>query len=105
MSTDSYPVVNAEGVIPDSALDRLGAWFETNYPNAAKIDDPFLADVRLALAQASMGFMAMQLAVEGKFSSCEHEPKYAGGVVSEGNRIYTPAEGMAVQLELIRSLG
>lgn len=34
----------------------------------------------------------LEVIASGRFTSTDKEPTYAGGVVSPGNRIYTPAE-------------
>lgn len=105
MFEQDYPVEGENGKVATAALNRLGDFFAKTYPNLDEVDDPFLKDVLTVAIQANLAVHSLKAIAGGVFTSCEHEPKYAGGVVDKGNRIYTPAEGAHNQLNHIRSLG
>lgn len=92
---------------PDTALLRLTEYLnqrlgftEDGYRNPT--DDPFLADLALVLTQASTAIGTLEVMTTGAFASTADKPVYAGGVVSEGNRIYTPQEAACNAMEQIR---
>lgn len=78
--------------------DEEGRW------DLAKITDPLLLDVVIILKQAALAIGAVEAAAVGAYASCEHDVKYAGGNVSEGNKIFTPQEGAAGVLKKILEL-
>lgn len=68
------------------------------------LGDEFIGDIRLVSVCYSHLLLAVKMIADGKYSSCAHEAQYAGGVVSEGNRIFTPAEGASNVLKTVKEL-
>lgn len=65
------------------------------------ITDPFLADVYAVASQYAIVVATVGSIATGTFTSTENEPQYAGGVISEGNRIFTPREAASNALEAL----
>lgn len=115
-STDIYPVTKTfridnqvleygEDKTPHARLRTLiaakfGFDEEGNY---APITDPLLADVAELIRQYSKAVAILEAISTGAFTSTETEPKYAGGVVSEGNRIFTPKEAAEKAITAIKN--
>jgi hypothetical protein len=77
--------------------DKYG--YDETTRNLNPITDPADREIfslawALMNAHGSLGTIA-----SGAFKSTEDKPVYAGGVVSPGNRIFTPAEGAQHALE------
>lgn len=115
--TTSYPpaghtfeVAGEKFTVPyTSAYQRLHAFIGDTYGydedgrwNVSDVTDPFMADIITLLKQAGTAISAVEATAMGALTSCEHEAQYAGGNVSEGNRIFTPQESAARAMKEIR---
>lgn len=104
---------NAEAVYPpvipehyDTAANRINQHLVerfglTDDGSLGAVDDPFYEDVMKVLKQAQIAIATLQVMKQGSFNS-DPEPKYAGGVVSENCRIFTPVEAAGNTLEQIQ---
>ena len=117
-STDIYPVTktflfdkevlrNGADETPHTRLQTLieakfGFDDEGNY---APITDPLLADVAKLIRQYSRALATLEAIATGTFTSTETEPKYAGRVEHEGNRIFTPKEAAEHAVVAIKNFG
>jgi hypothetical protein len=101
--TGKTVIIDGESIqipAPANALGRMQAYFADRYGyekdgslNPAYKEDPMMRDIFLIMYQLNMATASLEGIAQGTFTSCEHESQYAGGVVSSGNRIYTPQEG------------
>lgn len=95
--------------MPDSALSRLTDYLNERLGFGEDGDrnpsnDPFLADVNTLVRQASLALATLEVMSTGAFTSTDDKPVYAGGVVSPGNRIFTPQEAARNTVESIFAL-
>lgn len=111
-SVDSYPVgatIQVPGLdegldVPASALpstriqDFLAAIVQQE---SSPIPEALRQDLAAMAIQFSYLQMCVALIADGKYSSTEENPVYAGGVVSPGNRIFTPQEAAKITLETV----
>lgn len=117
--TVAYPPVGKRLDINDeeftyeypTAHQRLSAYIGDVYGyneegnwNLAEVTDPFMLDLITLIKQAGEGIGSVEITAMGAYASCEHEAKYAGNQVSDGNRIYTPQEAALKTLQRINAL-
>lgn len=93
-----------------TALQRLTAYIGDVYGyteegnwNLAEVTDPFMLDLVTLIKQAGVAIGSVEATAVGAYASCEHDVKYAGGNVSDGNRIYTPQEAALKTLKDINA--
>lgn len=111
-SVDSYPV---GATIPIPGLDESLDIPASALPST-RIQDfltaivqqqssPLPEALRQDLAAMTIQFLhleqTMKLIAEGVYSSTDENPVYASGVVSPGNRIFTPKEAAQLALETV----
>ena len=113
-----YPVrvgITTKGVETDlgvgvEARGRLSAHLQAlvGFDNKTKVTNPITdprdKDISTVLAQYKYALAALEAIATGVFPSTDENPQYAGGVVSPGNRIYTPAEAAKNALEAIKRI-
>lgn len=94
---------------PSAAMDRMRDYFADRYGHAKDgslnpeyKEDPMMKDIFLIMYQANVATAALEAIAQGAFTSCEHESQYAGDIVSNGNRIYTPQEGALNALKTMK---
>lgn len=109
-SVDSYPVgatipgLNEGLDVPASALpstriqDFLAAIVQQQ---SSPIPEALRRDLAAMTIQFAHLQMCVNLIAEGKYSSTDENPVYVGGVVSSGNRIFTPQEAAKMTLESV----
>ncbi len=86
---EAYPLTASEEQSPAARLSAyLAATAAT--PEARS---PFQQDLATLISQYHLAAAHLGVIAAGHFSSTSTEPQYAGGSESEGNRIFTPAEG------------
>jgi len=104
----SIPVEGKE-VTGLEALENVNTYTRAAYQAAIAIGDmnptppPFFKDLTVLMRQYITGCRVLELIAKGSYSSTDEKPQYAGGNVSPGNRIYTPAEGAAYALKDIKA--
>lgn len=111
-SVDAYPVkatVEIPGLEEALEINPAGTPSERVHDFLAAIvsqqNSPLPEALRKDLAAMTIQFEHLQMCVnliaEGRYSSTDENPTYAGGVVSPGNRIFTPQEAAKNVLETL----
>ena len=115
---DNYPVVknvmfSDNEVVPigvaDTPVERLRDFLFAKFGFNAdgelnEITDQFHADLFKVIQQYAKAQSFTEVTAMGRFSSTDENPQYAGGVVSDGNRIFTPQEAAIKTLESIKEI-
>lgn len=114
-STDSYPLNKKATVgnevynlgIGETPLARIQDFITATVGydaqgNFNKNSDPFLADVMKLIFQSSTAEAGLALIATGTLPPSDAEPQYAGGIISEGNRLFTAPEVAANTLNTIK---
>lgn len=76
----------------DRVKDYIAATVQESGGTLSADTDPFVKDVAVLAFKYSHLLLTMKLIAEGRFSSTDENPQYAGGNVGPGSRIYTPQE-------------
>jgi hypothetical protein len=116
-SSDTYPIKRSVTVADttleigaqENASDRVKDYLFVKAGVNAEgylnpIADPFLKDVQKLSAEHAILLASLEIIAMGKFTSTDKEPQYAGGVVSPGNRIFTPQEAAKNALEMLKQI-
>lgn len=96
--------------VADNAFERVNQNLRTVYRErvASGEQEPQptaeQADLSVLLLQHVHALATLEAIASGRFTSTDENPQYAGGVVSPGNRIYTPQEAATNVLQQIREI-
>lgn len=125
-SSESYPVsqtINIDGQEVDlsrieafapflskNARERLLDFTRAKRQEAVAAGDlsphsnPFFADLVTLIHQHMHALATLESIAAGSFTSTEDNPQYAGNIVSEGNRIFTPQEAAQNALDAMENV-
>jgi hypothetical protein len=86
------------------AFTLVRSVLSARYPSSSDITNPLDKNVFIIMQQYTYAKAILTALIDEAYGSkCEHDYKYAGGNISDGNRLYTPSEGMTSNLEIINN--
>lgn len=90
---DSDLIPELAGITSNTAWERLHDFTNAKQAEAGSGNqDLFLTDVNTLVQQYMTALAALEVIAAGRLTSTDENPKYAGGVADERNRIFTPQE-------------